>query len=82
MAADTLCLGDELCSLVDLPLEGEELGQVDREEDELVVEISGTEVLPELGIGVLGFRELPEVAGDAAFEPVEPQLPPLAGDCA
>lgn len=56
--------------------------EVDGEEDEVVLEIAGPEIVPELGEDGLGFEVVPEPEGDPAFEPVEAELGPAVGELA
>lgn len=56
--------------------------EVDGEEDEVVLEVAGSEVVPELDEDGLGFEVVPEPEGDPAFEPVEAELGPAVRELA
>lgn len=58
---DGVALFDELGGSVGFSVFHEGFGQVDREEDELVAEVSGSEFFPELLEDAFGFRGAPRL---------------------
>src|SRR6266545_4435535 len=69
---DTLL--DKRCCAARLSLFHEHFSQVDREKDELVIELTGSEFLPELPEDALRLRQLAQGGNDPSFEPMQAEL--------
>lgn len=65
---DRVGLPDQLRGTVRLSLGGEHLGEVDRDEHELMVEVAGPQLLPELPEDVLRTGEVAKVPRDPPFD--------------
>lgn len=79
---DGLALGDQVLGPGVFSFRYKDFREVDGEEDEIVLEVAGPEIVPELGEDGLGFGVVPEPEGDSAFEPVEAELGPAVGELA
>src|SRR5436305_15131376 len=71
---DRVALLDQLGGPRRLAFEDEQLGEVDREQDELVVEVPSLKLLPEPLVDVLRLVHVAEVAGDPPLPPEGAEL--------
>src|SRR5215213_11590496 len=74
---DGIALLHERGGTVGLASSDEHLGQVDGDEHELVVEVPGPKLLPELTEDAFRLGEVSPIGRDPPFEPVEAKLRPL-----